>query len=59
LKLKMTLVVDYETNDEPTDFLKKMLENVVHSAMDNGLLTGDSCAVVDEYRVIVEEVLDE
>ena len=47
--LKLTLEVVYSPNGTPRKELIRRLENVIHHAINNGLLTGETRAVVKAY----------
>lgn len=54
--LRLTLEVEYEPNGVPVAELKNMLFDIVSRAAGDGLLTGDTPAVVDNYTHEVEVV---
>ncbi|ADC73206.1 hypothetical protein TK90_2720 (plasmid) [Thioalkalivibrio sp. K90mix] len=56
LTLALALTVEYDLNGEDPQFAKDRLEDMVRSAVGNGLLTGDSPMEVDEWRVRIREV---
>ena len=55
--LELTLRVTYDANGVPTEELKDMLEQAcVHHAMNRGGITGDTEAIVDDYRFNTEVI---
>lgn len=58
--LRLTLDVSYLPNSFlSVDVLKELLVGQVERAVQNGMLTGYSCAEVDKHAYDVDEVLDE
>lgn len=47
--LKLTVEVVYSPNGTPRSELIRLLENVANHAANNGLFTGETRAVVEEY----------
>jgi len=54
-KLRLTLDVDFDPQGLSTDELKANLRGIIHDAVNNGTLTGDSPATVEKYNFKVTE----
>jgi hypothetical protein len=52
--IELTLIVDYEFHGVPPEDMEERLRNVVHRAIGEGLITGDTPAIVDKHDVVVE-----
>lgn len=59
-KLTLVLEVDYKLNGTEKTVLMEQLEDVVHHAVSNGMVTGPTPAIVEryEYNVVDEEDTD-
>lgn len=56
VELRLTLGVRYTTAGTPIVDLRRMLESIAYSGINNGTLTGETAATVDEYDIEVVEV---
>ena len=57
MKIELKLEVDYVSDNEiPEEVLKSLLENIVNHASNNGLLTGETEAEVNDYSFSVSRV---
>lgn len=55
-KLQLVLNVTYNDNGVAEETLRRLLDNLVAHAVDEGLLTGETEAEVEEYTHRVETV---
>jgi hypothetical protein len=52
--IRMTLTVTYQSNGVPDDELAAHLQFIGEYAADNGMMSGNTDATVDDWRVDVE-----
>lgn len=55
-RVKLTIDVAYELNEETAEDMRDFLERAAFRAIGNGMLSGDTSAVVDNYRLNVDVV---
>lgn len=56
LTLRLNLTVTYATHGVPTADLIHQLENLIHTGIGEGLLTGDTDAEVETHEVTVTRI---
>lgn len=56
MRIKVTLRVDYDESSVEGDDIIMELEREVTRAIETGMLTGATAAVVDNYDLDIEEV---
>jgi hypothetical protein len=56
LHLRLTLDVHYTLCGESPDYMKALLRNLTEKAVGEGLLTGETAVVVDDYYFSVESL---
>lgn len=56
-RVRLTIDVAYELNEETAEDMRDFLERAAFRAIGNGMLSGDTSAVVDTYRMNVDVVL--
>lgn len=53
---RLTLEVEIDPQGETENHLKRQLNRVISNALNQGLITGDSMATVEEYRYSVKKI---
>ena len=57
-RVRLTIDVAYDLNEETAEDMRDFLERAAFRAIGNGMLSGDTSAVVDTYRLNVDIVLE-